>query len=121
MRNSPQHGQAFLRVGEVEYFPLARQVGVMRSPAVALALPYHRGTGDFRWRRRRCFLSGSTEVEERRPFDALRAPAEGQTHEILNVGLLPVDGCPQLRDRREQLGDHLLEDAGVVGQRRLIE
>jgi hypothetical protein len=117
----PAARAGLLRLGEFQHFPLAGQIGATRPPAVASTLPHHLGVGRFgRWRRR-CFLGEGAEVEERRAFDALRAPAEGQTHEVLNVDLLPVDGRPQLRDRREQLGDHLLEDTGVVGQVRRIE
>jgi hypothetical protein len=69
-----------LRVREIKHFPLAGQIGATRPPAVAPALADHLGTGNFGKRRRRRFLGGSIEVEERRPFDALGSPAEGQTH-----------------------------------------
>ena len=44
-----------------------------------------------------------------------RTPAEGQAHQVLNVGLLFIDGRPQLGDRREQLGDHLFEEGRIAG------
>jgi hypothetical protein len=97
------------------------QIGATRPPTVASPLPHHLGTRNFGRRRRHGFLGGSTEVEKRRTLDALRAPAEGQAHQVLDVGLLLIDGRPQLRDGREQLGDHLFEDAGIVRQVRWIE
>jgi hypothetical protein len=43
---------------------------------------------------------GTGEVEEHRFFDTLAAPAERQSHEGLDVGLLLVDRGAQWRRRR---------------------
>ena len=81
---------------------------------MAPALPDHLRTRIFRRGCRNFFLGESIEVEKGRTLDALRAAAEGQAHQVLDVSLLLLDGRPQLSDRCEQLGDHLLEDTGIV-------
>jgi len=110
-----------LRLREIEHFALAGQISTPRSPAVAPALPDHGRTENIGRRHGHCFLSGSAEIEERRAVDALAPPAEGEAHQVLNVGVLLIAGRPQSGDRGEQLGDHLLEDAGVVRQVRRIK
>jgi hypothetical protein len=110
-----------LRLRENQHFLLARQVGARRPPAVAPALPGHVGTGNVGRRRGHGFFGRSTEVEQRRALDALRAPAERQADQVLDVGLLLVDRRPQLGDRCNQLGDHVFEDTGIVRQVRRIE
>jgi hypothetical protein len=88
---------------------------------VAPTLPDHLKSRNF-GRGCRLFLLGeSIEVEKRRTLDALRAAAESQPHQLLDVGLLLLDGRPQLGDGREQLGDHLFEDAGIVREVRWME
>ena len=47
----------------------------------------------------------------------LGAPAEGHPRQVLDVGLLFVDGREQRADRGKQLADHLLQHGQVVGQR----
>jgi hypothetical protein len=112
----PTARASLLRLAEIKHFPLTGQIVAARPAAVASSPPHHLGTRDFGRRSRHGFLSRSAEVEKGRTLEALRAPAEGPTHQVLDVGLLLIDGRPQLRDGREQLGDHLFEDAGIVRQ-----
>ena len=101
---------------DVEHLSLAWQVGTTFPPTVTPALHDHFWDWRFSRRRWQRLPGGTCEVEEHRPLDALGAPTERHSHQILNVSLLLVDGCPQLRDRLQQFGDHLLEDDRIVGQ-----
>jgi len=96
-----------LRVGEVEHFAFARQVAAAWPPAVA-ALHRDRFLRGFGGRWRFHWFRGGDAVKEGRPFEALGAAAEGHPHQVVDVGLLLVDGGPELRDGRQEFAEHLL-------------
>jgi hypothetical protein len=108
-------GATLLGLGEVDLRPLAAQRPRVWPPSVARPRCHPR-----RLRLRFCHRRGRhgrrVVIEQSRTDGALRPPAERQPHQVVNMGLLLVDGRPQLCHGGEQLTNHLLTGRQIVRQ-----